>query len=120
MDNAIAVYGAYLRKDFSVGNWAYNSRLVYQFIEESQPIRVPELTIYQSVSISNWLFKKALFVKLGFDAYYNTAYYADAYSPALASFYIQNQKKIGHYPYLDFFACFRIKKARLFFLISHY
>ena len=119
MGNAIAVYGAYLRKDYSAGNWAYNSRLVYQFSDASQPIRVPELTVYQSISISNWLFKKALFVKLGFDVYYNTAYYADGYSPALASFHIQNQKEIGNYPYLDFFACFRIKKARLFFLISH-
>ena len=45
---------------------------------------------------------------------YFTEYYADAYMPALRTFYLQNEVKIGNYPFLDFYITFKIKRANIF------
>ena len=45
---------------------------------------------------------------------YFTEYYADAYMPALRTFYLQKDVKIGNYPYLDFYITFKIKRANIF------
>ncbi len=45
---------------------------------------------------------------------YFTEYYADAYMPALRTFYLQKDVKIGNYPFLDFFVTFKIKRANIF------
>ena len=45
---------------------------------------------------------------------YFTEYYADAYMPSLRTFYLQNDVKIGNYPFLDFFLTIKVKRANLF------
>ena len=45
---------------------------------------------------------------------YFTEYYADAYMPALRTFYLQDQVKVGNYPYIDLCVTFKIKKANIF------
>ena len=45
---------------------------------------------------------------------YFTEYYADAYMPATRTFYLQNDVKIGNYPYLDFYLTFKLKRANIF------
>ena len=45
---------------------------------------------------------------------YFTEYYADAYMPATRVFYLQNDVKIGNYPFLDFFITFKLKRANIF------
>lgn len=45
---------------------------------------------------------------------YFTEYYADAYMPALRTFYLQNEVKVGNYPYIDLCVTFKIKRANIF------
>lgn len=45
---------------------------------------------------------------------YFTEYYADVYMPALRTFYLQNDVKIGNYPFLDFYLTFKLKRANIF------
>ena len=45
---------------------------------------------------------------------YFTEYYADAYMPALRTYYLQKDVKIGNYPFLDFYITFKIKRANIF------
>ena len=45
---------------------------------------------------------------------YFTEYYADAYMPALRTYYLQKDVKIGNYPFLDFYITFKIKRANVF------
>lgn len=45
---------------------------------------------------------------------YFTEYYADAYMPALRTYYLQNDVKIGNYPFLDFYITFKVKRANIF------
>ncbi len=45
---------------------------------------------------------------------YFTEYYADAYMPALRTFYLQDNVKVGNFPYIDLCVTFKIKKANIF------
>ena len=45
---------------------------------------------------------------------YFTEYYADAYMPALRTFYLQNEIKVGNFPYIDLCVTFKIKRANIF------
>ena len=45
---------------------------------------------------------------------YFTEYYADAYMPALRTYYLQKDVKIGNYPFLDFYLTFKIKRSNIF------
>lgn len=56
---------------------------------------------------------------MGFDVFFNTAYKAPNFMPATGQFYLQNQTRVGNYPYIDFFVNAQIKKARIFFKIEH-
>lgn len=45
---------------------------------------------------------------------YFTEYYADAYMPALRTFYLQNDTKVGNFPFIDLCITFKIKRANIF------
>jgi outer membrane cobalamin receptor len=53
------------------------------------------------------------------DVAFNTKYYADEYMPATSQFYIQNEKQIGNYPYIDLFLNAKIKRANIFVKLQH-
>lgn len=46
---------------------------------------------------------------------YFTEYYADAYMPALRTYHLQNEVKIGNYPFVDIFMTFKLHKAYIYF-----
>lgn len=50
---------------------------------------------------------------------YFTEYYADAYMPALRTFYLQNDVKIGNFPYIDLCVTFKIKRANIFVMYTN-
>lgn len=45
---------------------------------------------------------------------YFTEYCADAYMPATRTFYLQNDTKIGNYPFLDFYLTIKLKRANIY------
>lgn len=50
---------------------------------------------------------------------YNSAFYGDAYMPALRSYYLQRQTETGDYPYMDAFVNVRVKRARMYLIAKH-
>ena len=50
---------------------------------------------------------------------YFTKYYADAYMPALRTFYLQNEVQVGNYPYIDLCVTFKIKRANMYVLYTN-
>lgn len=50
---------------------------------------------------------------------YFTKYYADAYMPALRTFYLQNQVEIGNFPFIDFALTIKVQKANLYVAYSN-
>ena len=115
----VQVFYASLKKDFSLWNWHLNNRITYQKTPDLSVIRLPELVLEHSLYYENDLIKKALHLQIGASVYYSTAYYADAYMPVTGEFYLQNQKKYGNYPFIDFFINAKIKTVRIFFKIDH-
>ncbi len=51
---------------------------------------------------------------MGFELRYDSKYYADYYSPALGTFYVQQNEKIGNYPWIDAFINLKIKRTRFY------
>lgn len=115
----IPVFSASVKKDFTLLNWHLDNRIVYQYVPDSTVVHVPELILEHSLYYEHDMFKKALHLQIGAGVYYTSAYYADAYMPATGQFYIQDQKKYGNYPFIDFFINGQIKTVRVFFKIDH-
>lgn len=90
-----------------------------QHAEKKEIIQLPALATYTSFFYENSYFKKSLTTQFGFDLRYCTKYFADAYMPATGQFYLQDEKKIGNYPYVDLFVNFGIHHAKIFFKLEH-
>lgn len=110
----ILLLKVYLHKLFKLGKWNFDTRLIYQKSSNGNVLRLPELIADLSVYYTTNLFQNAAILQTGVDATYHTAYYADAYMPATRSFYLQDKKKIGDYPFVNIFLNLQIKRARLF------
>lgn len=50
---------------------------------------------------------------------YFTEYYADAYMPALRTYHLQNDVKIGNFPFIDIFMTFKLKTANIYVGITN-
>lgn len=113
---AITVTTIQLNKTFQAWKFYFEHQIIYQN-SSNDVIRIPELSgkiryYFQS------RFKKMKF-QIGIDAFYNSAYYANNYSPATRMFFLQNDKKIGNYPLIDPFVSGEIKRATIFAKYEH-
>lgn len=101
--------------------WHHFETQIYGGLQTSSKsyINLPQLSGRATLSYTRPLFKKALYFQGGVTAMYNTPYYADAYMPSLRAFYVQDDKEIGGYPYIDAFINIRVKRARMFLMMKH-
>ncbi|MEO6903534.1 MAG: putative porin [Bacteroidia bacterium] len=118
-NGVIPLYTAFINKDFELYNWHLTNSITYQHVPDSAVIRVPEFITENSLYYQHNIFKAAALVQIGFSVFYNSAYYSNEYMPAISQFYLQNKKKYGNYPFLDFFINAKIKMVKLFFKIDH-
>ena len=100
--------------------WIFDNFLAYQNTFNSAVIQLPDFLYNGTVYFQMSLAKNALILAPGISLFYNTAYFADAYTPALNSFYLQTEKKTGNYLYADFFVDVNIKHARIFVKYRHF
>jgi hypothetical protein len=103
-----------------MNKFGINTRLVYQTTSQPNIIRLPSFSGVMDIYFRSMIFKKAATIQTGFQATYFSEYYADAYMPELRLFYLQNNKKIGNYPYIDFYFTLMVKRARMFFKFAHF
>ncbi len=119
-NNQISVLKATVFKDFRINIVGIDTKFAYQNASDNNFIALPDFMAEVAVFVTIPLFKGATTIQPGVQVYYNTSYYADAYMPALRSFYAQGNKEIGNFIYADIFFNFRIKRARMFFKYSHF
>ncbi|MBI2270432.1 MAG: putative porin [Bacteroidetes bacterium] len=112
--DAVQGFSGYINKTFHIRHFVFRNKITYQNIPDSSVIKLPQWVTEHSLYYENTLFKNALRFQLGVDVFYNSAYFANAWSPALGQFYLQSQKKIGNYPYVDVFLNLKISRARFF------
>ena len=108
-------------KEFKFGKFGLDNTLLYQNVTQSDKIlNVPDFITRNTFYFSEHLFKKALFIQTGVTFQYFTKYYANDYNPLLGEFYVQDKKKIGDFPLMDFFLNAKIKTFRVFLKYEHF
>ena len=116
---SINIIKAMLTDEFRWKVWGIDAQLVYQLNSNKDIIRLPDLLARVSIFPTLSLFKNAAIFQPGVDLFYNTAYYANAYMPATRMFYLQDEKKIGNYLYMDVFINMMVKRFRVFAKYQH-
>lgn len=102
-----------------VKGFGFNINAYLQY-SSSQALNLPLVAFKASpYYIFNFLRGK-LKMQIGVDLMYNTAYYADGYDPVMHQFYVQRDREVGNYAYLDANITLRIKRISFFFRAGHF
>jgi hypothetical protein len=75
----------------------------YQYADNTSIMRFPKFNYNTSLWIESNLFNDNLNTQIGADMNYFTSYYAMAYNPSLAKFYLQDNQLIGDAPLISVF-----------------
>ena len=111
---------AFIYKDFLIlKHVGLNVKYNYQSSSYQAITSLPSHILNSALFYQGSLFKNALQLQAGFNVTYFSEFNGLAYSPALNMYYVQTQKKVGNYPYVDFFINARIKPVRIFIKIDH-
>lgn len=98
-----------LQKQFTVGHFNWYLDLALQQASGGAPVHLPHIWTRDRFTYENTLFKN-LILCTGVEGVYNTAYYADNYSPVLQQFVYQDDEKVSRtIPEAAVFLNFRIK-----------
>ncbi len=118
-DGSFSVSQAWGQADFKAGRFDFEAFGIWQNVTKPDVLHLPEIAGRLTGSFSIPVFKRALHLHTGLSVLYNTAFFADAYMPALRSYYVQNNVSTGNYPYIDAFINIRVKRARMYLLAKH-
>lgn len=116
----LSVMGLYLRKDFRLGGFHLNHRVLMQWSSDQAVAPVPLFSANISYFFGFNVVRDVLYMHIGIDGSYNTEYYGYAWNPAIGQFYTQNHTKVGGYPMLDAFVTAKWKRLRLRFKLQHW
>jgi hypothetical protein len=108
-----SVIQATLNKDFKFGVLNIRNWIVFQHTTTNLYLALPPIGIRNSTYVEG-TYAKVFFFQLGLDTRYETAWYADQYSPATGMFYRQTNEKIGDYPWVDAFANIKLKRTAFY------
>jgi hypothetical protein len=110
-------------KRFDFWKISSTSKMAYQKTNNEKILGLPEIAFYNSTYLKHLFnFRSTggkLLTMIGFDLFYNTKYYADAYMPSLTTFYRQSEKQLGNYPYFDVFLNVQLKRLRFYIKYEH-
>jgi len=105
-----SVASAMLNKDFKFGGLNIRNWIVLQHTTTDKYLVLPPLSIRNSTYYED-TYANVLHFQIGFDTRYESAWYADQYSPATGMFYRQTLEKIGDYPWIDAFVNLKLKRT---------
>ena len=120
-DQAINYFRLKAMTEIPFGKFVANASVRYQNVLDGEDVlRVPDLNVRGTVYYANQFFKKALYLQTGVTCSYFTEYFMNGYDPVLAEFYIQNERKFGGFPRLDFFVNVKIRQTRIYLIAEHF
>jgi hypothetical protein len=114
-----SVINFWLNKEFKLGPFGWNNKLVLQKVSNDTVLHLPSLNYYTSVYFQGVLFKVMKY-QLGAEMYYNSQFFADNYEPSTSQFYLQDKVKTGGYPQLNAFINAKLKRTSAFVQIMHF
>jgi len=110
----LLVLAAHVDKDFNYRGLHFRTRLLWQKASNETVLHLPEFSAFISAYYS-FVISKVMHTRIGVDTRYNTNYYADAYDLSTGLFHLQNEKKLGDFPYIDAHVNLQLKRTRVFF-----
>jgi hypothetical protein len=120
-DKAINYLSVKVSREFKWWKLALDNTLLYQQVDqENDVLNVPQIVTRNSLYFTNYFFKKAMYLQTGFIFNYFTKYYINDYNPVTTEAFVQNQRKVGDFPMLDFFINARIRQTRIFLKAEHF
>lgn len=96
----------------------FDFNVVGQWSSHQEVLPLPNLAAYANLYIRTRL-SKVMLTHIGVDCRYFSSYYIPAYNPALGQYHLQNEKKVGDYPYINVYANMHLKRARFFIMYTH-
>jgi len=96
--------------------YALNINIIKTYLQDIPALKITSWSFIFIGPIAGFL----LFFQTGFSVKYFSKFYANEYNPAISSFHIQNDRKIGEFPLIDFFANAKIKQTRVFLKVEHF
>ncbi|MCF8218120.1 MAG: putative porin [Bacteroidales bacterium] len=97
----------------------FKNILKYQKVFGDDYLRLPEFMSKHELYYSFNLIQDVLKTQIGTQLTFHSSFTGHKYIPATQAFVLQNDQQLGNYPYLDVFANFKIKRARIFVRYSH-
>ena len=119
-DVPINIISLGINYNFRLWKFYFYNKVLYQATTANEKVlSLPVISLYNSTYFQFNIVKNVLAAQLGFDLYYDTKYYIQAYDPSLGQFFTQNETQIGNYPYMDVFVNAKWKRVRIFFLVEN-
>ena len=120
-DKAINYLSVKVSREFKWWKLALDNTVLYQQVDQEKDVlNVPQIVTRNSLYFTNYFFKKAMYLQTGFIFNYFTKYYINDYNPVTTEAFVQNQRKVGDFPMLDFFINARIRQTRIFLKAEHF
>ncbi len=119
--NTINYLSVKASNEFRFGRFALDNTFLYQQIDQQDNIlNVPEFLTRNTLSYSQEMFRKALFLQTGVTFNYFANYFANEYNPVIGEFFVQNKKEIGNFANFDFFFNVKIQRTRIYLIAEHF
>lgn len=119
--NTINYLSIKAHKEFKWWKLALDNTVLYQNVQQSGDIlNVPQFVTRNTLYFTDKWFKKALEIQTGVTFQYFTKYYMNDYNPLIGEFYVQNERKLGAFPLIDFFVNMKIQEFRVFVKAEHF
>lgn len=122
MDNTALLAEAGINKSFMAGPLRSNNSVFVNYTNVDEiplPLIVAASSTFMHHDIHFTKTKGLLQIEYGFDVRYTSSYKGYAYMPATGIFYLQDERLLGNYPFMDLFLIMRVKRTRFFVKWDH-
>ena len=118
-DGIVSVSEIYGSAATILGRFQLEGFFALNYVSNEDVLRLPTFQGRLKASYSQPIFKRAAILQPSLTVHYFTKYHANAYMPALRTFYLQDDVMIGNYPYIDLALAINVKQADIFVQYSN-
>lgn len=118
-DGFASVSEIYGNVNFEWWRFRIEGFLTMQKSSNEEIIHLPLLLGKMKIGYSQPIFKQAATLQPSLTVQYFTKYHADAYMPALRTFYLQDDILIGNFPFIDLAIAINVKQADIYVQYSN-
>ena len=118
-ENIFSIREAYLSFYQRLWRFEFEGFASLQKSSNEEVMHLPLLMGRLKIGYAQPVFHKAATLYPSITVRYFTKYYADAYMPAIRTFYLQNEVQIGNFPFIDMAIALKVKKAHIYVAYSN-